>query len=74
MRKIGLLPMKSALAIELLVRPDDSPLRMNGSGMVVINPPWQFERAVEPALRPLAQSMGETGASWRLTWLKQEKT
>lgn len=74
MRKLGHLPMKSALAIELLVRPDDSPLRMNGSGMVVINPPWQFERAVEPALRPLAQAMGETGASWRLTWLKQEKT
>ena len=74
MRKLSHLPMKSALAIELLVRPDDSPLRMNGSGMVVINPPWQFERAVEPALRPLAQAMGDTGASWRLTWLKQEKT
>lgn len=73
MRKLGHLPMKSALAIELLVRPDDSPLRMNGSGMVVINPPWQFERVVEPALRPLAQAMGDTGASWRLTWLKQEK-
>lgn len=74
MRKLANLPMKSALAIELLVRPDDSPLRMNGSGMVVINPPWQFERTVEPALRPLAQAMGEPGASWRLTWLKQEKT
>ncbi|WP_374601558.1 23S rRNA (adenine(2030)-N(6))-methyltransferase RlmJ [Arenimonas sp.] len=73
MRKLANLPMKSALAIELLVRPDDSPLRMNGSGMVVINPPWQFERSVEPALRPLAQAMGDTGASWRLTWLKQEK-
>lgn len=73
MRKLANLPMKSALAIELLVRPDDSPLRMNGSGMVVINPPWQFERTVEPALRPLAQAMGEPGASWRLTWLKQEK-
>jgi 23S rRNA (adenine2030-N6)-methyltransferase len=73
MRKLANLPMKSALEIELLVRPDDSPLRMNGSGMVVINPPWQFERTVEPALRPLAQAMGEPGASWRLTWLKQEK-
>lgn len=73
MRKLANLPMKSTLAIELLVRPDDSPLRMNGSGMVVINPPWQFERTVEPALRPLAQAMGEPGASWRLTWLKQEK-
>ena len=72
MRKLAALPARSALAIELLVRPDDSPLRMNGSGMLILNPPWKLEAAVEPALRPLAQAMGETGASWRLTWLKQE--
>lgn len=72
MRKLAALPARSALAIELLVRPDDSPLRMNGSGMLILNPPWKLDAAVEPALRPLAQAMGETGASWRLTWLKQE--
>ena len=72
-RKVAMLPAKSALAVELLVRPDDSPLRMNGSGMLLLNPPWQIEKAIEPALKPLAQAMGETGASWRLTWLKQEK-
>jgi 23S rRNA (adenine2030-N6)-methyltransferase len=72
-RKIATLPAKSALAVELLVRPDDSPLRMNGSGMLLLNPPWQIEKAIEPALKPLAQAMGELGASWRLTWLKQEK-
>jgi 23S rRNA (adenine2030-N6)-methyltransferase len=72
-RKVATLPMKSALAIELLVRPDDSPLRMNGSGMLLLNPPWQIEKDIEPALKPLAQSMGEAGASWRLTWLKQDK-
>jgi 23S rRNA (adenine2030-N6)-methyltransferase len=72
-RKVATLPMKSALAIELLVRPDDSPLRMNGSGLLLLNPPWQIEKDIEPALKPLAQSMGEAGASWRLTWLKQDK-
>ena len=72
-RKIATLPAKSALAIELLVRPDDSPLRMNGSGMLLINPPWQLEKDIEPALKPLARAMGEAGASWRLTWLKQDK-
>lgn len=72
-RKVATLPMKSALAIELLVRPDDSPLRMNGSGILLLNPPWQIEKDIEPALKPLAQSMGEAGASWRLTWLKQDK-
>ncbi|ODS64754.1 MAG: 23S rRNA (adenine(2030)-N(6))-methyltransferase RlmJ [Arenimonas sp. SCN 70-307] len=72
MRKIAALPARSALTIELLVRPDDSPLRMNGSGMLILNPPWQLDAAIEPTLRPLAQAMGEAGASWRLTWLKQE--
>lgn len=72
-RKVATLPVKSALAIELLVRPDDSPLRMNGSGMLLLNPPWQIEKDIEPALKPLAQAMGEAGASWRLTWLKQDK-
>lgn len=72
MRKVAGLPIKSALAIELLVRPDDSPLRMNGSGMLLVNPPWQIEKAIEPALKPLARAMGDDGASWRLTWIKQE--
>ncbi|HQZ30849.1 MAG TPA: 23S rRNA (adenine(2030)-N(6))-methyltransferase RlmJ [Arenimonas sp.] len=72
-RKMSALPAKSMLAVELLVRPDDSPLRMNGSGMLLVNPPWQIEKEIEPALKPLAQAMGEAGASWRLTWLKQDK-
>jgi 23S rRNA (adenine2030-N6)-methyltransferase len=46
---------------------------MNGSGILLVNPPWQFEKDIEPALKPLAQAMGDTGASWRLTWLKQDK-
>ncbi|KFN50485.1 23S rRNA (adenine(2030)-N(6))-methyltransferase RlmJ [Arenimonas composti] len=69
-RKAAALPVKSAVAFELLVRPDDSPLRMNGSGMLLLNPPWQIEKAIDPALKPLAQALGETGASWRTTWLK----
>ncbi len=72
-RKVTALPAKSALAIELLVRPDNSPLRMNGSGMLLVNPPWQIEKDIEPALKPLAHAMGEASASWRLTWLKQDK-
>lgn len=72
MRKLAQLPMKSALAIELLVRPDDSPLRMNGSGMLVVNPPWQLEETMAPVLPALARAMGEPGASWRQTWLRRE--
>jgi len=70
LRKASALPVKSALTIELLVRPDDSPLRLNGSGMLVLNAPYQFDRVVGPALPALRQHLGEAGASTRLDWLK----
>ena len=55
---------------ELLVRPDDSPLRMNGSGMLLLNPPWQFDRTVAPALDALRATLGEAGASTSIDWLR----
>ncbi len=71
-RKVAALPAKSALLAELQVRPDDSPLRLNGSGMLILNPPWQLDAALAPALPALRQSLGEAGGSTRLEWLKQE--
>lgn len=70
LRKAAALPVKSALTIELLVRPDESPLRLNGSGMLVLNAPYQFDRTLGPALPALKQHLGEPGASTRLDWLK----
>ncbi|MEN1939668.1 23S rRNA (adenine(2030)-N(6))-methyltransferase RlmJ [Luteimonas sp. MJ246] len=69
-RRAADLPAKSALLAELMVRPDDSPLRMNGSGLLVVNPPWQFDAVLEPALAALARALGERGASARLHWLR----
>ncbi|HWS77630.1 MAG TPA: 23S rRNA (adenine(2030)-N(6))-methyltransferase RlmJ, partial [Thermomonas sp.] len=61
---------RSALLLELLVRPDDSPLRMNGSGMLLLNPPWQFDAAMRPVLDGLCAALGEPGASARVEWLR----
>ena len=72
LRKAAALPVKSSLVAEVLVRPDDSPLRLNGSGMLVINPPWKFDIALAQALPELAKLMGDEGASSRLDWLKRE--
>ena len=69
-RRAADLPVKSALLAELMVRPDDSPLRMNGSGMLLLNAPWQLDAALEPALAGLASALGERGASARLHWLR----
>lgn len=73
LRKAALLPCKSALRIELLVRPDDSALRLNGSGMLVINPPWKLDEELAPALPVLARLLGEHDPAWRLEWLKKEE-
>ncbi|MBV2208879.1 MAG: 23S rRNA (adenine(2030)-N(6))-methyltransferase RlmJ [Thermomonas sp.] len=69
-RAAAQLPAKSALLLELLVRPDDSPLRMNGSGMLILNAPWQFDSQMRPALEALCTALGEAGASTRVDWLK----
>ena len=70
LRKAARLPAKSVLVAELLVRPDDSPLRMNGSGLLVLNAPWKLDAALQPALQALRDALGEVGASTRLEWLR----
>ncbi|HEX5354083.1 MAG TPA: 23S rRNA (adenine(2030)-N(6))-methyltransferase RlmJ [Rhodanobacteraceae bacterium] len=64
-------PFDKTLIAELLVRPADSPLRLNGCGMLIANPPWQFDHALAgmlPALRgALAQS---PRSSQHLRWLR----
>ena len=69
-RRFAALDAKSILQAELLVRPDDSPLRMNGSGMLLLNPPWQFDRTLAPALEAIRAALGEAGAAIRLAWLR----
>ena len=72
LRSASHLPAKSALVAELLVRADDSPLRMNGSGMLLLNAPYQLDAALAPALGALAAALGEPGApAPRLEWLRQ---
>ncbi len=62
---------KSALVCELLVRPDDSPLRMNGSGMLILNAPWRFDAAIADGLTALRDALAEAeGGEARLSWLR----
>ena len=71
-RKAAALPGKSVMLAELQIRPDDSPLRLNGSGLVIVNPPWKFDQQIAPALLLLKKTLGEVGAMTRLEWLKTE--
>lgn len=46
LRRFRALGLGDALVAELCVWPDDTAVRLNGSGMLVVNPPWQFDRAL----------------------------
>jgi len=72
MRKLATLPCKSILRAELLVRPDDSPLRLNGSGMVIVNPPYKLDQELAQALPVLAKLLADGEAGSRVDWLRRE--
>jgi 23S rRNA (adenine2030-N6)-methyltransferase len=72
LRAIARLPAQDILLAELLIRPDDSPLRLNGSAMLVLNPPWKLDAEIAAALPTLTRELGEAGGSHRLEWLKRE--
>ena len=69
-RRAAALPAKSAMVAELLVRPDDLPLQMNGSGLLILNAPFQLDEKLAKALRALAKVLGERHPQARLEWLK----
>jgi 23S rRNA (adenine2030-N6)-methyltransferase len=64
---------RRVLRAELLVHPDDSPLRLNGSGMAILNAPWNLDQLLREPLRAMARLLSqEHTADWRLDWLVQE--
>src|ERR1700761_607751 len=64
---------KRVLRAELLVRPDDSPLRLNGSGMVILNAPWKLDDALREPMQALGRLLSQDRpAQARLDWLVQE--
>ena len=61
-----------ALALELCVNPADHAAGLNGSGMLVINPPWQFDADAQqwqPQLHAVARRHAVTAA---VRWLIHE--
>jgi len=52
---------RPALAAEVYrFRPDD-PMRLNGTGLIVVNPPWKLDETLESLLPILAQRLGARG-------------
>ncbi|MDE2225787.1 MAG: 23S rRNA (adenine(2030)-N(6))-methyltransferase RlmJ [Xanthomonadaceae bacterium] len=66
-------PFDKVLVAELLVQPDDSPLRLNGCGMLIANPPWKIDAALATMLPALRNGLAQSpAAAHRLHWLRGE--
>ena len=72
-RRLGRLGIPKMLRAELTVAPLRDPSRLNGSGVIVINPPWRLADALSALLPALAAMLGRGGAGrFRLDWLAGE--
>jgi 23S rRNA (adenine2030-N6)-methyltransferase len=61
------------LIAELLLRPASDPERLNGCGLVLINPPWRMDATLSALLPRLAELFGASrGGGARVDWLVEE--
>ena len=64
---------RALLAVELLIRPDTDPRRLNGCGLVIVNPPWTLPAELAELLPTLVRLLArEPGAGFRCDWLVEE--
>jgi 23S rRNA (adenine2030-N6)-methyltransferase len=62
------------LVAEFTVLPDQA-FRLNGSGMIVINPPWRLDEQLKGVLPWLWEKLAEERqGGWRVAWLAGEES
>ncbi len=66
--------LRDVVSVELHLREPLDPARLNGCGLVVVNPPWRFEQEAEPILAALLARLGdrEPGEGFSVTRLVDE--
>ena len=70
LRRLGI---PKILRAELTVRPLGDPSRLNGSGLILVNPPWTLPSELEVLLPTLAEILGPAGkGAFRIDWLAGE--
>ncbi len=63
--------LRKLLRTELNIRPADSPIGLNGSGLVIANPPWKFDGDIAQALAEAHTALQGTGGT-AVEWLVGE--
>ncbi len=68
-RKLQVLNIQKMLVAELSIYPEDSPLSLNGSGIAIINPPWQLDKRLQALVPWLWRALSpEKTGSFRVTF------
>ena len=60
------------LVVELTIRPEDDFRRLNGCGLVVVNPPWRLDESLRELLPWLRGALADRDGGWRVDWLVPE--
>jgi len=73
LRRLERTGLQKILVSELSIHDQDETLRLNGSGMVVINPPWQLDEQLKSLLPWLWEKLAVKGqGGYRVEWLVRE--
>ncbi len=65
--------LRRILCAELSLFPEDSRVALNGSGMIIVNPPWRLDSTLRALLQTLHQVLGgDNAGSGRCDWLVPE--
>jgi 23S rRNA (adenine2030-N6)-methyltransferase len=64
--------LRRILYAELSLYPEDSRVTLNGSGMLVVNPPWKLDESLRTLLPALQRALDARGGSTRCDWLVPE--
>ncbi|MGE5518180.1 MAG: 23S rRNA (adenine(2030)-N(6))-methyltransferase RlmJ [Bacteroidota bacterium] len=71
---LAMLGLNKALVAEVMIHGDDAPDRLNGAGLVLVNPPWKLDEALATLLPWLAEVLAPGQGFARLEWLVAEAT
>ncbi len=64
--------LRDVVGAEILLREPSDPARLNGCGVMLVNPPFGFEAAAIPVLQAFCGVFGEAGASCGVTRIVDE--
>jgi 23S rRNA (adenine2030-N6)-methyltransferase len=73
-KRINRFGIEKILRAELIVSPLSDPARLNGSGLIIVNPPWTLESELAKLLPCLVHALGRDKPKFTLDWLANEKT